>query len=103
MSHYTRLSIYGNCTPLLKIKNKLKIGFFTNKVGKNCRYFVGVFNKTIILLVLVGYEVIIANSTLRTLVEYLLNIVLPPTNRETNLKMGSGIFRYPILLFNETP
>ena len=49
------LSKYGNCTRLLKIKNKLKI-------GKNSRYFVGVFNKTIIPLALVGYEMIIANS-----------------------------------------
>ena len=31
----------------------------------NSRYFVGVFNKTIIPLALVGYEMIIANSTLR--------------------------------------
>ena len=51
------LSKYGNCTRLLKIKNKLK-----NKVWKNFRYFVGVFNKTIIPLALVGYEMIIANS-----------------------------------------
>ena len=35
---------------------------FTNKVGKNSRYFIGVFNKTIIPLALVGYEIIIANS-----------------------------------------
>ena len=28
MSHYTMLSKYGNCTRLLKIKNKLKIGWF---------------------------------------------------------------------------
>ena len=34
---------------LLKIKNKLKIGCFTNKVEKNSRYFVGIFNKTILL------------------------------------------------------
>ena len=53
---------YGNCTRLLKIKNKLKIGCFTNKVGKNSRYFVGVFIKTIIPLALVGYEMIIANE-----------------------------------------
>ena len=59
------LSKCGNCTRLLKIKNKLKIGFFTNKVGKNSRYFVGVFNETIIPLALVGYETIIANSALR--------------------------------------
>ena len=51
------LSKYGNCTRLLKIKNKLK-----NKVWKNLRYFVGVFNKTIIPLALVGCEMIIANS-----------------------------------------
>ena len=53
MSHYTILSKYGNCTRLLKIKNKLKI-------EKNSRYFVGVFNKTIIPLTLVGYEMKIA-------------------------------------------
>ena len=46
-------------------KNKLKSVVFTNKVGKNSRYFVGVFNKTIIPLALVGYEMIIANSALR--------------------------------------
>ena len=55
------LSKYGNCTRLLKIKNKLKIGF-TNKVGKNSRYFVGVFNKTIIPLALVGYDMIIVRN-----------------------------------------
>ena len=63
MSHYTMLSKYGNCTRLIKIKNKLKISCFY-KVGKNSRYFVGVFNKAIIPLALVGYEVIIANSAL---------------------------------------
>ena len=40
---------------------------FTNRVGKNSRYFVGVFNKTIIPLALVGYQMIIANSALRPL------------------------------------
>ena len=54
-------SKYGNCTRLLKIKNKLKSVGFTNKVGKNSRYFVGVFDKTIIPLALVRYEMIIAN------------------------------------------
>ena len=29
--HYTMLSKYGNCTRLLKIKNKLKIGCFLKK------------------------------------------------------------------------
>ena len=54
------LSMYGNCTRLLKVKNKLRIGcFFTNKVEKNSRYFVGVCNKTIILLArLVGCEMV---------------------------------------------
>ena len=56
------LSKYGNCTRLLKIKNKLKIVCFYNKVGQNSQYFVGVFNKTIIPLVHVGYETIIAIS-----------------------------------------
>ena len=56
---------YSNCTRLLKIKNNMKIGWFTNKVGKNSRYFVGVFNRIIIPLALVGYEMIIANSVLR--------------------------------------
>ena len=56
------LSNYGNCTRLLKIENKLKSVVFTNTVGKNSRYFVGVFNKTVIPLALVGYEMIIATS-----------------------------------------
>ena len=37
---------------------------FTNKGGKNSWNFVGVFNKTIIPRVLIGYEMIIANSAL---------------------------------------
>ena len=38
----------------------------TNKVGKpDSRYFMGVFNKTIIPLALVGYEMISANEALR--------------------------------------
>ena len=66
MSHYTMLSKYGNCTRLLKIKTSWKSVVFTNKVGKNSRYcFVGVFDKTIILLAFVGYEMIIAISALR--------------------------------------
>ena len=48
MSHYITLSKYGYCTRLLKIENKMRIG-----------WFLGVFNKTIIPLVLVGYEIII--------------------------------------------
>ena len=51
------LSKYGNCTYLLKIKEKkLKSVVFINKVGKNFRYFVDVLYKTTFLLVLVGYE-----------------------------------------------
>ena len=33
------LSKYGNCTCLLKIRNKLKLVVFANKVGENSRYF----------------------------------------------------------------
>ena len=46
----------------LKLKISRKSVVFPNKVGKNSRHFVAVFNKTIIPLVLVGYEMIIANS-----------------------------------------
>ena len=59
------LSKYGNCACVRvcsKLKTSWKSVVFTNEVGKNSRYFVGVFNKTIIPLVLVGYEMIIANS-----------------------------------------
>ena len=52
---------------MLKIKNKLKIGCFTNKVGRNSRYFVGVFNETIISLALVGYEMIVTSAALGAL------------------------------------
>ena len=64
MSHYTMLPKYGNCTRLLKIKNMLKIGCFYKQSREEFSiYFVGVFNKTIIPLALVGYEMIIANSS----------------------------------------
>ena len=43
-----------------KLNTSWKSFDFTNKVGKNSRYFVGVFNETIIPLALVGYEMIIA-------------------------------------------
>ena len=55
MSHSTMLFKYGNCKRLLKIKNKLKIGCFYEYSRKNFRYFVEVFNKTIIPLALVRY------------------------------------------------
>ena len=62
MKHYTMSSKYGNCTRLLRIKNNLKIACFSIKMGRNSRHFWGVFNKKIIPLALVGYEMIIANS-----------------------------------------
>ena len=67
-----------------KLKRGWKSVVFTNKLWKNPRHFVGVFNKTTIPLALVGYEMIISNPTLRaslaiiypliqrTLVEWLL-------------------------------
>ena len=45
-----------------KLKTSWKSAVFRNKVGKNSRYFVGVFNKKIIALALLGNEMIIANS-----------------------------------------
>ena len=58
MSHYTMLSKYDNCTRLLKIKNKLKIGCFYKLSREQLSTFCGRF-KTIIPLALVGYEMII--------------------------------------------
>ena len=49
-----------------KLKTSWKPLVFANKVWRNSRYFAGVFNKTIIPLALVGYDMIIANSVLRT-------------------------------------
>ena len=46
-------------------KQAVKSVVFTNKVGKQSRYFLGVFNKTIIPLAPVGYQMIIANLALR--------------------------------------
>ena len=43
-----------------KLKPSSKSVVFTSEVGRDSRYFVAVFNKTIIPLVLVGYEMIIA-------------------------------------------
>ena len=54
-----------------KLKTSWKSVVFTNKVGKNSRYFVGVFNKTIIPLALVRNDMIIDNSVLRAFVGYL--------------------------------
>ena len=54
-----------------KLKTSWKLVVFTNKLGKNSGYFMGVFNKTIIPLALVGYEMTIANSYLTRLVGYL--------------------------------
>ena len=49
----------ANCTRLLEIKNSWKSFDFTSNVGENSQYFVGIFSKTIIPLVLDGYEMII--------------------------------------------
>ena len=58
------LSKYRDCTRLLKIKNKLKIGCFYNKSQKELSIYVGLFffYETIIPLAFFGYEMIIANS-----------------------------------------
>ena len=42
--------------------SSVKIFFFPNIVDKTSRYFVGFFNKTIIGLALLKYEMIIANE-----------------------------------------
>ena len=56
------LSKYGNCTRLLKIKNKLKIAVFLQiKSGKILDILWAFLNKTIIPLALVGYEMIRAS------------------------------------------
>ena len=57
------LSKYGNCTRLRKIKNKLKIGCFYKKSREGSLDIMFlIFNKTIILHALLGYEMIITNS-----------------------------------------
>ena len=48
---------YGKCTR--------DFGAFLFLLVSTFLYFGGVFNKTIILLALVGYEMIVANSALR--------------------------------------
>ena len=42
-----------------KLKTSRKSVLSTNKVGRNSRYFVGVFNETTIPLALVGYDMYI--------------------------------------------
>ena len=54
------LSKRGDCTRRSNLKISRKSVVFSNKVGKNSRYFVGVVNKTIISQAFVGYETIIA-------------------------------------------
>ena len=63
--------LYHACSPNMvtvcvrsKLKTSWKSVVFKNKVGEKSRYFVGVLNKTIIPLVVVGYDMIIANSNL---------------------------------------
>ena len=60
---------YGKCSR--------DFGAFLFLLVSTFLYFGGVFNKTIILLALVGYEMIIANSALRAS----LAIYIPLTNR----------------------
>ena len=63
MGHYTMLSKYGNCNASAQnYKQAKNRPLLQIKVGKNSRHSVGVFNKTIIPLELVGYEMNIANS-----------------------------------------
>ena len=57
MSQYTMPNKYSKCTS--------DFGAFLFPLVSTFLYFGGVFNKTIILLALVGYEMIIANSALR--------------------------------------
>ena len=45
-----------------KLKTSRKSVVFTNRVGKNSRYFVDLFNETVISLALVGYEMVVANE-----------------------------------------
>ena len=88
----------GDCKRLLKNEKQAENPLvFRNKVGKNSRYFVGVFNKTIIPLALVGYEMIIANSyptrTREIIVKYIYSLYLPrgvTLVAETSLDQHSG-------------
>ena len=59
----------------------------TNKVKTNSRYFVGVFSKTITLLALVGYEIIITNSSLRAWL---------PTTISLHTRSGGIIVKSPV-------
>ena len=43
------LSKYGNCTRPAQNKKQAENRVFINKVRKNSQYFVGVFNKTMLL------------------------------------------------------
>ena len=62
---YHALQIMVTVRVCSKLKTSWKSVVFTNKVGKNSRCFVGVFDKTIIPLALVGHHMIITNSALR--------------------------------------
>ena len=63
MSHYTMLNKYGKRTRFFLA--------FLLSFQSSFLYLGGVFNKTIIPLALVGYEMVIANLALRALVGYL--------------------------------
>jgi len=75
----------------------------TNKVMTNSRYFLGVFSKTISLLALVGYEIIIANSSLRAWLPT--TISLHTRTRGIIVKSPvypciSSTIEYPVILCN---
>ena len=62
------LSKYGNKTK--HTENRLFLQIKSGRIKIYCRYFVGVFNKKIILLAFVGYEMIIGNLYPTRLVGY---------------------------------
>ena len=75
----------------------------TNKVKTNSRYFVGVFSETITLLALVGYEIIIDNSSLGAWLPTTISL-----HTRTRGKIGkspvypciSSTIEYPVILCN---
>ena len=75
----------------------------TNKVKTNSLYFVGGFSKTITLLALVGYEIIIAKSSLRAWLPT--TISLHTRTRGIIVKSPvypciSSTIEYPVILCN---
>ena len=75
-----------------KLKASWKTVVFTNKDGKNSRYFVGVFNKTIIPLALVRYELVIANEV--RCASLAINLLISNANSWKNLLNKHLIYTY---------